>query len=116
MDSAYVVKSDTQKIDSHKYLDSTSLKCKYLKFRWKVSRAGRLNRLYPSWSKTDCVRLVHDKIWLGMDIDMLVCEMGPPDYTLNQNSKYNQSIIEYHWNDYNPSIFKVYNNKLIEFK
>jgi len=73
------------------------------------SKAGKICKSHPAWSRGDCTDLVAGKIWIGMSYDMLVWERGKPN-SIN-SSNYGSGIQhQYCWEDLTPSCFYDNNN------
>lgn len=45
------------------------------------TRAGRLCKAHPEWTKDECQNIADGKIWIGMSRSMLFAELGQPDST-----------------------------------
>lgn len=71
---------------------------------WDSSKAGKICKKYPDWSKEDCQKVVDKKIWLGMNIFMVVEQRGKPN-SVNE-SNYGSGIQrQFCWYNYTPSCF-----------
>ncbi|WP_281322365.1 hypothetical protein [Flavobacterium aestivum] len=68
------------------------------------SKAGKIKKLHPEWSKEDCEKLANNYIWKGMHIDMVKYSKGNPD-DINISSKGFSSEYEYVWKDEGVSHF-----------
>ena len=68
------------------------------------TKAGKIYRKHPDWSKEDCERIAKNMIWIGMNYDMLVCERGKPNsiHTSNYGSGNEYQCC---WEDYQTSCF-----------
>jgi len=71
---------------------------------WKKSKAGRIQKKHPNWSKEDCVNLANNKVWIGMSIDMLKSMRGQPD-NANPSNYGHGTQWQWCWNDLTPSCF-----------
>ncbi|MBK7096739.1 MAG: hypothetical protein IPH57_17370 [Saprospiraceae bacterium] len=77
--------------------------------RWNNSKAGRIYKSHPEWSKEDCIRLANRQIWIGMSIYMLKYLRGLPDSANKSDYGYGVSW-QWCWFDYSPSCFYDDNN------
>ena len=79
---------------------------------WSRSKAGKIHKKHPEWSKEECERLADNKIWIGMTYEMLVYLRGKPDKS--NPSNYGNGI-EWQWCWYNrsPSCFYAKENKIV---
>ena len=68
------------------------------------SKAGRIWKKHPEWSKEDCKLLAKNKIWIGMHVDMIKYLRGLPNKVNVSNYGYGN---EYQacWDNYTPSYF-----------
>lgn len=97
-DSLFVIKSDSlRKISEDKFNNS---------------KAGRIYKLHPEWSKDDCERLSQNYIWVGMNIDMVVYLRGKPD-KINISNYGNGNRYQYIWRNYNISYFYCNSNGIV---
>ncbi len=69
------------------------------------TKAGRIHKKHPEWSKTDCELLVISKYWIGMDIEMLKYKRGLPNSA--NPSNYGNGVTQWQWcwTDLTPSCF-----------
>ena len=72
--------------------------------RWTNSKAGRIQKNHPEWTRIECTTVAGNRIWIGMSIEMLKCERGLPNW-VNQ-SDYGSGV-EYQccWDGYQSSCF-----------
>jgi hypothetical protein len=80
--------------------------------KWYLTKAGRLQKKHPNWTREDCKNLVKGYIWIGMDYDMVTYQRGLPNHV--NTSNYGRGN-EYQacWDDYNPSCFYFGQNNII---
>ncbi len=71
---------------------------------WEQSRAGKICKAHPEWSKIDCEKLADNKIWIGMTLDMLKYKRGLPD-SANPSNYGSGTEWQWCWSDYTPSCF-----------
>lgn len=71
---------------------------------WESSKAGKLCKKYPTWSKEDCKNLADKKIWVGMSYEMLKEVRGLPN-SANPSNYGNGTDWQWCWHDYTPSCF-----------
>ena len=68
------------------------------------SKAGRIWKRHPEWSKEDCELLASNKIWIGMTYSMLKYKRGLPNHA-NPSNYGNGTQWQWCWDDYTPSCF-----------
>lgn len=67
-------------------------------------RAGKIKTTHPKWSWEDCSNVADNKIWIGMDVEMLIYIRGR-DFSRNVSNYGNGDSYQYCWMDYTPSCF-----------
>ena len=67
-------------------------------------KAARIKKSHPNWSWDDCSSLSQNKIWIGMDIQMLIFLRGR-DFNRNISNYGNGNQYQYCWSDYDISCF-----------
>lgn len=98
-------RADNRMRERNKELDQN--KAKQLaqeEVNWKKTKAGKLQIKHPNWSKEDCEKIVHNKIWIGMSIDMLRYMNGKPNSS-NPSNYGNGIEWQWCWDDITPSCF-----------
>lgn len=68
------------------------------------TKAGKIWKKHPKWSKADCIMLAKGEIWIGMDIYMVVYLRGNPD-SATPSDYGNGKKWQWCWNDHTPSCF-----------
>ena len=68
------------------------------------TRAGRIYKRHPEWSKDDCISLSKGNIWVGMSYEMLKYRRGLPNHA-NPSNYGNGTQWQWCWDDYTPSCF-----------
>lgn len=81
--------------------------------RWKMSKAGKLQKRHPNWSNEDCENIIKGLIWIGMDYDMVTYQRGLPN-RINTSNYGNGNEYQACWDDYNPSCFYFAENGIIK--
>lgn len=76
------------------------------------SKAGKIYKKHPEWSKEDCVNISENRIWIGMHYDMLVYERGKPD-NVNTSNYGDGPSYQACWNDYQASCFYFDESQII---
>jgi len=71
---------------------------------WESSKAGKIQKNHPNWTKEDCESVAKKFIWIGMTYEMLAEIKGDPD---DENSSNYGAGIEWQWcwNKGKPSCF-----------
>jgi len=72
--------------------------------KWEKTKAGQICKEHPEWGKEDCENVADKKVWIGMDIWMVVEERGNPN-DINTSNYGNGEERQYCWFRYNPSCF-----------
>lgn len=72
--------------------------------RWNKSKAGRIQKKHPDWSREDCKRLAEGSIWVGMNYEMLKYKRGLPN-SANPSNYGNGTSWQWCWHDWTPSCF-----------
>ncbi|BAP30316.1 uncharacterized protein CHSO_1279 [Chryseobacterium sp. StRB126] len=94
------------KIDSINNLEKIEEE-KFLK-----SKAGKIHKKHPEWSKEDCISISENKIWIGMRYDMLVYMRGKPD-NVNTSNYGDGPNYQACWHDYDASCFYFDESQII---
>lgn len=71
---------------------------------WNRSKAGKLQKKHPDWSKEECDKVADNEIWIGMDIHMVIAERGSPEH-INVSNYGSGKRYQYCWSDYNTGYF-----------
>lgn len=79
-------------------------KAKAEKEAWEASKAGKICKKNPEWSKNDCEKLANNKIWIGMSISMLKELRGLPNSANPSDYGFGKQW-QWCWYDYAPSCF-----------
>ncbi|MGM0934954.1 MAG: hypothetical protein ACQEWD_16085 [Bacteroidota bacterium] len=95
-----------KKIDNEVELDNKR------RAEWNNSKAGKIQREHPDWSRSDCRRLANKEIWIGMSLEMLKYLRGEPD-TSNPSNYGNGVEWQWCWNGYSPSCFYGKADKIV---
>lgn len=102
-----------QKIDRHNALEKENQKKIDIEYnRWQKTKAGKIHKKHPEWSKEECENLANGKIWIGMSISMLKYQRGNPNHV--NPSNYGRGIqYQWCWDNYSPSCFYGGENGII---
>lgn len=68
------------------------------------TKAGKIWKRHPEWSKEDCERIADGYYWVGMTIDMVKYQRGLPN-SANPSNYGNGTQWQWCWFDYSPSCF-----------
>jgi hypothetical protein len=79
---------------------------------WYKTKAGKIQKKYPDWSREDCQRLANREIWIGMRIGMVVYLRGAPNHA-NPSNYGNGTEWQWCWDNYTPMCFYDTNNDQI---
>ena len=69
------------------------------------TKAGRIYKKHPEWSREDCQRLADNDIWIGMGINMLKYKRGLPNSANPSNYGTGVTQWQWCWTDWTPSCF-----------
>jgi hypothetical protein len=69
------------------------------------TKAGKIYKKHPEWSKDDCEKLAEGSIWIGMDIQMLKYKRGLPNSANPSNYGGGVTQWQWCWSDWTPSCF-----------
>ncbi len=76
------------------------------------TKAGKIYKKHPEWSKDDCVMISKNKIWIGMNYDMLIYQRGKPDH-VNTSNYGNGNEYQCCWDNYDISCFYMKEDRII---
>jgi hypothetical protein len=93
-------------------MDSIDKQVKIEEEKFLKTKAGKIYKKHPTWSKEDCESLANNKIWIGMEYDMVVYLRGKPN-TVNTSNYGNGPEYQACWDDYNPGCFYFSENQII---
>lgn len=68
------------------------------------TKAGKIWKKHPEWSKEDCKALAENKIWIGMEISMVKYLNGTPN-SKNVSNYGNGNEYQYCWYNNTPSCY-----------
>lgn len=71
---------------------------------WEQSKAGRLCKKYPRWTKDECQKIADRQYWIGMTTEMLKESRGLPN-SANPSNYGSRTQWQWCWFDYSPSCF-----------
>lgn len=71
---------------------------------FKKTPAGTLCEKHPTWTRVECERTINGNIWIGMDYEMLVYQLGKPLQT-NVSNNGRGDRYQYCWRGIEPSCF-----------
>ncbi|AZA92628.1 Predicted membrane protein [Chryseobacterium nakagawai] len=76
------------------------------------TKAGKIYKKHPEWSKEDCISISENKIWIGMRYEMLVYMRGKPN-NVNTSNYGNGPHYQACWHDYDASCFYFDESQII---
>lgn len=85
-------------------IDSISKQNEIEERQFLKTKAGRIYKKHPDWSKEDCINLADKRIWIGMEYEMVVYMRGKPN-TVNTSNYGNGLEYQACWDDYDPGCF-----------
>ena len=69
------------------------------------TKAGKIRKKHPKWSREDCEKLAEGSIWIGMDIQMLKYKRGLPNSANPSNYGGGVTQWQWCWDGWTPSCF-----------
>ncbi len=72
---------------------------------FRKTKAGKIYKKHPEWSKEECKMLAEGSIWIGMDIKMLKYKRGLPNSANPSNYGGGVTQWQWCWTDWTPSCF-----------
>lgn len=103
---------ELRKIEEQKELEAKNKAEAYEENRWQKSKAGRLQKKHPEWTREECELLAKNKIWIGMSYGMLVYLRGNPNH-VNTSNYGNGNEYQACWDDYDPGCFYFGEDQII---
>jgi hypothetical protein len=103
---------NVKKIEQLEIIKKNRLKDLEEERKWYLTKAGRLQKKHPNWSREDCKSVVKGYIWIGMDYDMVTYQRGLPNH-VNTSNYGSGNEYQACWDDYNPSCFYFGENNII---
>lgn len=79
---------------------------------FKKTKAGKIQRKHPKWSRDDCEKIANNRIWIGMRYEMLLYQRGKPN-TVNASNYGNGEEYQCCWDDYTTSCFYMKEDNII---
>lgn len=73
--------------------------------QWFSSKAGKIFKSHPNWSKEDCEKLANRQIWIGMHINMVKYLYGGSPDSANPSNYGNGNQWQWCWYEHSPSCF-----------
>ena len=98
--------------DTPNQSQTTSKEDSLANIKWGKSKAGKIQKKHPDWTKDECEGVADHKIWIGMSLDMLKSERGNPT-TVNISNYGNGNSYQWCWDGYTPSCFYGTENQII---
>jgi hypothetical protein len=98
-----ISKTILDSIDQIEKAELAKLRMEELK-EWYKTKAGKIQKKHPNWTREECKNIVDRKIWIGMSLDMLKYERGNPN-SANPSNYGNGVNWQWCWDDYSPSCF-----------
>lgn len=81
--------------------------------QFKKTKAGKIYKKHPNWSREDCERLSKKQIWIGMEYEMLVYLRGRPNH-VNTSNYGNGDEYQACWDNYDPGCFYFDETQIIK--
>jgi hypothetical protein len=73
------------------------------------TKAGRICKKHPQWSRQDCTNIAEHRVWIGMTLDMLIADRGKPN-SVNPTDYGHGVRYQYCWYDWRPMCVYDENN------
>lgn len=109
VDTSFV---EIDSIQNKKTQDSINLIQEKEEAAFLKTKAGKIYKKHPDWSKDDCEKVAKNRVWIGMKYEMLIYERGKPNTINTSNYGYGN---EYQccWDDYTPRCFYMKEDNII---
>ncbi|PWN63674.1 hypothetical protein C1631_022155 [Chryseobacterium phosphatilyticum] len=104
--------SKEDRIRNKAKMDSIDKQQKIEDEKFLKTKAGKIHKKHPEWSKEDCINISEHKIWIGMHYDMLVYMRGKPD-NVNTSNYGDGPNYQACWHDYDASCFYFDESQII---
>ena len=85
-------------------LDSINKQYELEEKQFLKTKAGKIYKKHPNWSKEDCKNLADNRIWIGMEYEMVVYMRGKPN-SINTSNYGNGSEYQACWDNYASGCF-----------
>lgn len=108
--ASHLSKEDS--IDNKIRIDSIDKQQKIEEEKFLKTKAGKIYKKHPEWSKEDCIKIAEHQIWIGMHYDMLVYMRGRPN-NVNTSNYGDGPHYQACWHDYDPSCFYFDESQII---
>lgn len=99
-------------IAQKKQLDSINKAYEKEEAKFKKTKAGKIYKKHPDWTKEECQLVSDKKIWIGMKYEMLTYYRGKPN-TINTSNYGSGNEYQCCWDDYTPSCFYMKEDHII---
>jgi hypothetical protein len=76
------------------------------------TKAGKIYKNHPEWSKEDCEKLANRRVWVGMEYDMLLYLRGKPN-KVNTSNYGAGNEYQCCWDNYDISYFYMGEDHII---
>jgi uncharacterized membrane protein YvbJ len=96
--------SKEDSIKAQARIDSINKQEKIEEEKFMKTKAGKIHKKHPEWSKEDCIKISDHRIWIGMNYEMLVYMRGKPN-DVNTSNYGDGPSYQACWHDYDPSCF-----------
>lgn len=102
-------KSDSTCVDTSAVTTDTAYLVKFRNdsiadAKWYKTKAGKIQKKHPEWTKDECEAIADGKIWIGMTYEMLVYRRGKPN-SVNTSNYGKGNEYQACWDDFNPSCY-----------
>ena len=81
--------------------------------KWEKSKAGKIFKENPYWTREDCEKLANGEIWIGMEMQMVRYIYGAPD-DINVSNYGNGNQYQYCWHNRNPGCFYTDEDRIVK--
>jgi uncharacterized membrane protein YvbJ len=108
--ASHISKEDS--IKNKVRIDSIDQQQKIEEEKFLKTKAGKIYKKHPEWSKEDCISISKNNIWIGMHYDMLVYMRGKPN-NINTSNYGDGPRYQACWHDYDASCFYFDESQII---
>ncbi|PWN61984.1 zinc-ribbon domain-containing protein [Chryseobacterium oncorhynchi] len=104
--------SKEDSIKNKQKIDSIIKQEKIEEEKFLKSKAGKIHKKHPEWSRKDCISISKNQIWIGMEYEMLVYMRGKPN-NVNTSNYGDGPHYQACWHNYDASCFYFDQSQII---
>lgn len=107
------IKDSILRIKKQKATTDSIAKVVFLEdLKFHKTKAGKIQKKHPDWTKEECQLVADKKIWIGMKYEMLIYQRGKPN-RINTSNYGSGNEYQCCWDDFTPSCFYMKEDDII---